>query len=156
MWYRLIGGGLLLLCAGAWARERSAVQRTEAARVSALCDLLLYVGEQVAAYCMPLDEIAQNMPPDLAQRCGLHPEGIVRTVAESADQITDREAAAVLSRTAERLGRGEAEDQIALCRTAVTTLEACRDRLTVCAERDRRTRATLCMTGCLLVIILLW
>jgi stage III sporulation protein AC len=96
---------------------------------------------------MPLDEIAQNMPPDLAQRCGLHPEGIVRTVAESADQITDREAAAVLSRTAERLGRGEAEDQIALCRTAAATLEACRDRLTACAERDRRTRATVCMTG---------
>ena len=156
MWYRLIGGGLLLLCGGLWARGMTAAQRTEAARVSALCDLLAHVGEQVAAYCMPLDEIAASLPPDLASACEADAEGVIPTLTRGAAQITDQEAVAVLTRTAARLGHGEQEDQIALCRAAVSALGTCRDRLLARLEHDRRARSTLCLTGCLLVIILLW
>lgn len=156
MWYRLIGGGLLLLCAGVWARDRTSAQRADVMRISALCDLLVHVGEQVATYCMPLDEIAATLPTDLAQACDLCAEGLIPTLAAASERIADGEAAAALARAAAQLGHGEQEDQVALCRATSATLGTCRDRLLARLARDRRARGTLCLTGCLLVIILLW
>ena len=94
MWYRLIGGGLLLLCAGVWARDRTSAQRADVMRIAALCDLLVHVGEQVATYCMPLDEIAATLPTDLAQACDLCAEGLIPTLAAASERIADGEAAA--------------------------------------------------------------
>ena len=156
MWARLIGAVMLLACCGAWIHARTAAQRAEAARVAALCDLLLFVGEQVAVYCMPLDEIAAALPPDLAQAVGLRPEGLIPTLRAAADGIGDSSAAEALARVAARLGQGDQEDQVSLCRTAVASLEASRDRLHACAARESRARGALCLTACLLVIILLW
>ena len=156
MWERLIGAVLLLACGGSWTRARTAEQRAEAARVAAFCDLLHIVGEQVAVYCMPLDEIAAALPPDLAQAVGLHSEGLIPTFRAAADGLRDSSAAEALARVAARLGQGEQEDQVSLCRTAACSLEACRDRLNACAARERRARGTLCLTACMLVIILLW
>ena len=156
MWPRLIGSGLLLLCGGLWTRGKTAAARAELARVAALCELFAYIGTQVEAYCLPLDEIVAGAAPDLRRACGLEEAPLLPTLTALGDTLRDTEAAETLSRAAARLGRGDPEDQVRLCRGVAQTLEKCRDRLSAAAARDGRARGTLCLTACLFVIILLW
>ena len=156
MWLRLMGGLLLLGCGRLWVGERERADRRQIARLTDCCDLLTYIAEQIAALGLPLDEIAATLPPTLSAACPISDGDMAGALLSAAGQLRDGEAATVLSRTAARLGRGGREDQVSLCRTAAQTLGECRDRLAKQADRDRRGRATLCLTACLLVIILLW
>ena len=151
-----MGGGLLLGCGLLWVMGKGEADRRELARLSSLCELLTYTAEQIAAFGLPLDEIAATLPPTLSIACPITQGNMTEALLAAAAQMRDASAAAVLSRTAARLGRGGREDQVNLCRSAAQNLGKTRDRLTEQAERDHRGRRTLCLTACLLVIILLW
>ena len=156
MWTRLIGSGLLLLCAALWTRGKTAAARAELALVAALCELFAYIGEQVGAFGLPLGEIADGAPPDLRRICGLDGTPLAERLTALCAALEDSESADVLARAAVRLGRGDREDQVRLCRGTAEALGSCRDRLADRLTRDRRARGTLCLTACLYVIILLW
>ena len=140
-----------------WYRAgRTAAERAEVARIRGAADLFATIGREIEAYCLPLDEIAATLPPTLSIACPITQGNMTEALLAAAAQMRDASAAAVLSRTAARLGRGGREDQVNLCRSAAQNLGKTRDLLTEQAERDHRGRRTLCLTACLLVIILLW
>ena len=151
-----MGGGLLVGCGWLLTMGKRTADRREIARLTDLCDLLTYIAEQIAAYGLPLDEIASTLPPTLSAVCRSRQDDIPAALLEAAGQIRDSTVADVLSRTAARLGRGGREDQVVLCRAAAQDLERTRDRLAEQADRDHRGRCTLCLTTCLLAVILLW
>lgn len=156
MWMRLIGSALLLGGCGVWAAGRTAAERAETARIRAAAELFTYIGREIEAYCLPLDEIAAAVPPDLRRACALEGNSLNLALEALGAQTSDPEAAEVLRRAAAHLGLGGREEQITLCRDAARVLSACSDRLAAQYARESRARRTLCITGCLMMIILLW
>lgn len=156
MWVRLIGSTLLLGGCGLWAAGRTAAGREEVARIRGAADLFAAIGREIEAYCLPLDEIAAALPSDLRRVCAIDGNSVNHALEYLGGQTSDSEAAEILHRAATHLGQGGREDQITLCRDAARTLGACAERLTARYAQERRARRTLCVTGCLMMIILLW
>ena len=156
MWVRLIGSLCLLGGCGWWAAGRTAADRAEVARIQAAAELLTYVGREIAAYCLPLDEIAAALPPEVRRMCAVEDNSLHPAMEAMAARISDAEAAETLRRVAAHLGRGGCDEQVTLCRDAAQTLAACAARLSAQFERRRRERRTLCVTGCFMIVILLW
>ena len=155
MLLKWVGGGLLLCCGGIWVRMQNRTECEELARIAAFGELLQHIGEQIDAFCLPLDEILTRTSPTLLRACGIREEGLLSALVQAGHSVRGP-AAEVLDRVAARLGQGTREDQIRLCRSAAQSLMECRDRLSDHISRNGRVRRTLWLTMSLCGIILLW
>ena len=156
-----IGGGALLLAAGLLqARERRRTDEAQIARLAGLLFLLRFTRREIADFRTPLREIYARFEDTALAACGflcaLRADGLASALKKAEPDLALRgEAARTLTELGSHLGRGRAEEELALLDRGISQLDAALAVLRTEAPRTARVRSGLFTVAALMLTVLL-
>lgn len=144
--YKLLGGGLLILCGYACGRGACLRQEQRLERLEAIISLITHIRDMIDRYLMPLDRILGDCDREMLFACGFSSdcdslEGILDGAAFLGKEIED-----TLQSFVAELGQGWRESQVKLCDRCLAVLVRERERLSADLPRARRAAITLSMS----------
>lgn len=155
LFYKWIGGFLLLFCAECVGLSQIAAERARRSHTRGYLALLRHIRRQIECYSLPVGDILARAEPHLLAACGWQsgrPCNFSALLAATADGLGS-EARDALSAFAERLGGGYRADQLRLCEEHIARLSALCER--DAGESAKRERLWLLLPPALCGIVLL-
>lgn len=155
LFYKWIGGFLLLFCSVCVGLSQIGAERARLARAKGYLALLRHIRRQIECYSLPVGDILARAEPRLLAACGWQggrPPDFSALLSATAEGLGG-EARGELSAFAERLGGGYRADQLRLCEEHIARLSALCERDT--GESAKRERLWLFLPPALCGILLL-
>lgn len=144
--YKLLGGGLVILCGYAFGRGACLRQEHKLDRLEAIISLINHIRDMIDRYLMPLDRILAECDREMLDACGFSGDCYsLEELFESAKYL-DAEIYDALRSFAAELGRGWRESQVKLCDRCLSILAREHERLSSDLPRARRAVMTLSMS----------
>ena len=144
--YKLLGGGLVILCGYVWGRSACLRQEQRLERLEAIIFLITHIRDMIDRYLMPIDRILGECDREMLDKCGFPRDcNSLEGLLECAPFL-DREVGDTLRSFVTELGRGWRESQVKLCDRCLSVLVCERDRLSADLPRARRAAMTLSMS----------
>lgn len=123
MFFKLIGGILLIFSAISASRALVGVEKRRLRQTDSFIALIRYIRDRIDCYSTPIDKILSTCPEDILFEISGGGELSFKDLAARNDIVLDGEGKRVLIEFSGSLGKNYRDRQIKLCDAAISSLE---------------------------------